>query len=222
MYVDYAKLLKSKLKDYAVVQGLPSIITCNVLGAEKGKVLDVCSAPGGKAVYLAQNKNLEVYACDVYPHRVELIKKYALKLKCKNLKTFLADGTKTKDEWVDSFDYVLCDVPCSNLGVSRKKPDVFLNKSLEDVKGLAKLQYDILSNASKYVKHDGVLQYSTCTIIDSENKCVIEKFLDSHKDFELTDISIEGIDITNDKNMYTFYPHLTNTEGFFVGRLKRK
>lgn len=222
MYVDYSKLLKSKLKDYAVVQGLPSIITCNVLQAEKGKVLDVCSAPGGKAVYLAQNKNLEVFACDIYPHRVELIKKYALKLKCKNIKIFISDGTKLKDEWVNKFDYVLCDVPCSNLGVSRKKPDVFLNKSIDDVKGLSKLQYDILCNSANYVKSGGILQYSTCTIIDAENKCVIEKFLSIHKEFELTEINVNGIDITNDKNMYTFYPHLTNTEGFFIGRLRRK
>lgn len=222
MYVDYSKLLKSKLKDYAVVQGLPSIITCNVLGANKGKVLDVCSAPGGKAIYLAQNKNLEVYACDIYPHRVELIKKYAQKLKCKNVKTFIKDGTKFDEGWKDSFDYVLCDVPCSNLGVSRKKPDVFLNKSLEDVKGLSKLQYNILCNSAKYVKHGGVLQYSTCTIIDSENKNVIEEFLENNKDFELTEINVNGINIFNDDNKYTFYPHLTNTEGFFIGRLKRK
>lgn len=222
MYVDYAKLLKSKLKDYAVVQGLPSIITCNALSATKGKVLDVCAAPGGKSVYLAQNKNLEIYSCDIYPHRVELIKKYAQKLKCKNITAVISDGTKFNEEWLNQFDYVLCDVPCSNLGVSRKKPDVFLNKSLEDVKGLTKLQYDILSNSARYVKSGGILQYSTCTIIDSENKCIIDKFLDNHKDFELTDISVDGINITNDNKKYTFYPHLTNTEGFFIGRLKRK
>lgn len=222
VYLDYAKLLKSKLKDYAVVQGLPSIITCNALLADKGNVLDVCSAPGGKAVYLASNKNLEVYACDVYPHRVELIKKYATKLKCKNIKTFIVDGTKTKEEWLDKFDFVMCDVPCSNLGVSRKKPDVFLNKTLEDAKELSKLQYDILCNSAKYVKKGGILQYSTCTIIDLENKNVIEKFLSTHSDFELTSIDISGINITNDNNMYTFYPHLTNTEGFFIGRLRRK
>lgn len=222
VYLDYAKLLKSKLKDYAVVQGLPSIITCNALLADKGNVLDVCSAPGGKAVYLASNKNLEVYACDVYPHRVELIKKYATKLKCKNIKTFIVDGTKTKEEWLDKFDFVMCDVPCSNLGVSRKKPDVFLNKTLEDAKKLSKLQYDILCNSAKYVKKGGILQYSTCTIIDLENKNVIEKFLSTHSEFELTSIDISGINITNDNNMYTFYPHLTNTEGFFIGRLRRK
>ena len=115
----------------------------------------------------------------------------------------------------------MCDVPCSNLGVSRKKPDVFLNKTLADAKTLAGIQYQILDNSAKYVKSGGILQYSTCTILDFENKNVIEKFLANHKDFELTEINFGDINITNDKNMYTFYPNLTKTEGFFIGRLRR-
>lgn len=222
MYVDYAKLLKcDELKDNYIIQGLPSIITCNVLGADKGRVLDVCSAPGGKSVYLAQNRDLEVNSCDVYSHRIELVKKYAQQVGVK-LKTFVCDGTKYKSDWKEYFDFVMCDVPCSNLGVSRKKPDVFLNKSLADAKTLAGLQYQILENSAKYVKKGGVLQYSTCTILDFENKNVLSKFLKNHQDFELTTIDFNGIDITNDNNMYTFYPNLTKTEGFFIGRMIRK
>lgn len=221
MYVDYAKLLKiDDLKDKYIVQGLPSIITCNVLGAVKGRVLDVCSAPGGKSVYLAQNRNLQVYSCDIHKHRVELVDKYAKSTGVK-LNTFVQDGTKFNPLWESKFDYVMCDVPCSNLGVSRKKPDVFLNKTLADAKTLAGIQYQILDNSAKYVKPGGILQYSTCTILDFENKNVIEKFLANHKDFELTEIDFGDINITNDKNMYTFYPNLTKTEGFFIGRLRR-
>ena len=221
MYVDYAKLLKvDELKDKYIVQGLPSIITCNVLGAEKGRVLDVCSAPGGKSVYLAQNRSLQVYSCDIHKHRVELVDKYAKSVGVK-LNTFVQDGTKFNPLWDKKFDYVMCDVPCSNLGVSRKKPDVFLNKTLADAKTLAGIQYQILDNSAKYVKPGGILQYSTCTILDFENKNVIEKFLANHKDFELTEINFGDINITNDKNMYTFYPNLTKTEGFFIGRLRR-
>ena len=222
LYVDYAKLLKTDLKSCYVVQGLPSIITCNVMCAEKGKVLDVCSAPGGKAVYLAENKNLEIYACDIHPHRVDLIKKYAKSQNANNIKTFIQDGTKINENWLEKFDYVMCDVPCSNLGVSRKKPDVFLNKDLSDVKTLAGVQYKILETSAKYVKKGGILQYSTCTILDNENSDVVNKFLKNHSDFELTPINIDGINITNENNMYTFYPNLTNTEGFFIGRLRRK
>lgn len=221
MYVEYSKLLKTDLNDLYIVQGLPSIITCNVLGADKGRVLDVCSAPGGKAVYLAQNRNLEVYACDIHHHRVELVKKYAHSVGVRNIKTFVQDGTKLNEGWKEKFDFVMCDVPCSNLGVSRKKPDVFLNKSLDDVSTLAGLQYKILENSANYVKKGGVLQYSTCTILDNENKSVIMKFLKNHKDFKLTPININGLNLVNKDNMYTFFPNLTSTEGFFIGRLIR-
>ena len=220
LYLDYAKLLKTDLKDLFIVQGLPSIITCNALGADNGNVLDVCASPGGKSVYIAENPNVDVYSCDIYGHRVDLIKKYAKNVGVK-VKTFIQDGTKTKNEWINKFDYVLCDVPCSNLGVSRKKPDVFLNKSYEDTLSLAGIQYAILDNSAKYVKKGGVLQYSTCTILDKENKDVINKFLKNHKDFRLTPIDIQGINISNKDNMYTFYPNLTNTEGFFIGRMIR-
>lgn len=221
MYVDYSKLLKTDLNDYYIVQGLPSIITCNVLGADKGKVLDVCSAPGGKTVYLAQNRNLDVYACDIHPHRVDLVKKYARSVGVNNVKTFVQDGTKLNEAWKEKFDFVMCDVPCSNLGVSRKKPDVFLNKSFDDVSTLAGLQYKILETSASYVKKGGVLQYSTCTILDNENRNVILKFLKNHKDFKLTPIEVNGLNLDNIDNMYTFYPNLTSTEGFFIGRLIR-
>ena len=223
MYVNYSKLLKEKdLKGKYVVQGLPSIITCNVLGASSGKVLDVCAAPGGKSIYLAQNNNLDVFSCDIYGHRLDLVKQYAKNYDIKGIHYCLQDGTILNNNWINLFDYVLCDVPCSNLGVSRKKPDVFLNKSLSDAKMLSGIQYKILETSANYVKAGGILQYSTCTIIDLENKNVIEKFLKNHKDFELTDINVDGINLNNDNKMYTFYPNLTGTEGFFIARLRRK
>lgn len=222
MYVDYATLLKfDELSDYYIVQGLPSIITCNVLDANGGDILDVCSAPGGKSVYLAQNKSNRVYACDIHSHRIELVKKYASTYEV-NLNTFVADATKTNEDWIDRFDYVLCDVPCSNIGVSRKKPDVFLNKSRSDMQTLAGIQFQILNNSARYVKVGGVLQYSTCTILDMENKMVVEKFLSEHKNWELTPINVPGINLFDDNNMYTFYPNLTGTEGFFIARMRRK
>lgn len=222
IYVDYAKLLKTDLSKYYVVQGLPSIITCNVIGATSGKLLDVCSAPGGKAVYLAENKQLQIIACDIHSHRVELIKKYAKSQNAENIRCIIQDGTAVNENWIEKFDYVMCDVPCSNLGVSRKKPDVFLNKDLSDVKTLAGVQLKILETSAKYVKSGGILQYSTCTILDNENRHVVQKFLRNHADFELVPINFDGINITNEDNMYTFYPNLTNTEGFFIGRMRRK
>ena len=163
-----------------------------------------------------------MFSCDIYGHRLDLVKQYAKNYDIKNIHYCLQDGTILNDNWTDLFDYVLCDVPCSNLGVSRKKPDVFLNKSLSDAKMLSGIQYKILETSANYVKAGGILQYSTCTIIDLENKNVIEKFLKNHKDFELTDINVDGINLNNDNKMYTFYPNLTGTEGFFIARLRRK
>lgn len=223
IYVDYSKLLKTTdLSKYYIVQGLPSIVTCNVLGAKSGEVLDVCASPGGKSVLIAQSGDVSVYSCDIHAHRVELIKKYAKTYEVNNIKYFVQDGTVFREDWKEKFDYVLCDVPCSNLGVSRKKPDVFLNKSMADVSTLAGIQYKILCNSARYVKSGGVLQYSTCTILDNENKDVIMRFLKENKDFELTSINVDGLNVYDDNNLYTFYPNLTKTEGFFIGRLKRK
>lgn len=222
MYVDYAKLLKTDFTNFYIVQGLPSIIACNALGATSGRVLDICSAPGGKTAFLAQNNKLQIFANDIHAHRLELVKKYAKSLNLANIKYSIHDGTTVKNEWIDKFDYVLCDVPCSNLGVSRKKPDVFLNKSLSDVKTLAGIQYKILQTSARYVKSGGILLYSTCTILDDENKNVVKKFLKNNTDFQLTPLTIDNLNMTNENDLYTFYPHLTKTEGFFIGRMTRK
>ncbi|MBP5651629.1 MAG: 16S rRNA (cytosine(967)-C(5))-methyltransferase RsmB [Clostridia bacterium] len=224
MYVDYNKLLEyTELKDYYVVQGLPSIITALSVGAEHNdKVLDCTSAPGGKACLIAGLDNtIRVTACDLHIHRVALIKKYASSLKLNNVIPLVADATKFDEKWQDTFDRVLCDVPCSGMGVVTKKPDILLNRSMSDVNELVGLQYQILCNNSKYVKHGGTLVYSTCSIIDKENEGIIQKFLKSHSDFKLVSIDTHKINVSNNGNMYTFYPHLTQTEGFFIAKLER-
>ncbi len=224
MYVDYTKLLEhDELTKYHVVQGLPSIITALSVGAKPNdKVLDATSAPGGKACLIAgQDNSIRVTACDLHIHRVGLIRKYANSLGLTNVVPLIADATKYKPEWDKAFDCVLCDVPCSGMGVVTKKPDILLNRTLSDVNELVGLQYQILCNNAKYVKSGGTLVYSTCSILHAENENVILKFLDSHKDFKLVPIDTYGIDVTNKDNMYTFYPHLTHTEGFFIGRLVR-
>ena len=224
-YVEYSALLRLKaLKGKYIVQGLPSIVTCNVLGVEPStKVLDVCSAPGGKTAYIAGlDSSIEVTACDLHQHRVELVKTYVKNLGLSNVTCVKADGTKENADFVGQFDYVLCDVPCSNLGLARKKPDVLLNKSKMDVSTLAGVQCKILENAHKYVKSGGTLLYSTCTILPQENEMVVNKFLATHKDMSLVKIDIDGLNLVEKDSTYTFYPHISGTEGFFIGKMVKR
>ena len=224
MYVDYEQLLKHEdLNNYYVVQGLPSIITALSVGAiANDKVLDCTSAPGGKACLIAGLDNsIRVTACDLHVHRVALIRKYAQSLNLTNVIPLVADATKYDAKWDGTFDRVLCDVPCSGMGVVTKKPDILLTRTMADVNELVGLQYQILCNNARYVKHGGTLTYSTCSIIDKENQGVVTKFLATHPDFKLVPINVYGVNVTQDNNMYTFYPHLTKTEGFFIAKMER-
>lgn len=224
-YVDYASLLKLKaLKGKYVVQGLPSIVTCNVMGVvPNSNVLDVCSAPGGKTAYIAGlDSSISVTACDLHSHRVDLIKTYVKNLGLSNVTAITQDATVEREDFIERFDYVLCDVPCSNLGLARKKPDVLLNKEKSDVSTLKGVQYKILCNAYKYVKKGGTLLYSTCTILPQENEEVVTKFLSTHKDMTLEKIDIDGLNLVEKGNTYTFYPHISGTEGFFIGKMVKK
>ncbi len=223
--VDYNALLKyPELTKYYVVQGVPSIVTALSVGAKAGdKVLDATSAPGGKACLIAGlEPSIRVTACDLHIHRVGLIRAYAQSLGLSNVAPLMCDATKYNKDWQNAFDCVLCDVPCSGMGVVTKKPDILLNREPQDIAELAGLQYQILCNNAQYVRSGGTLVYSTCSILPEENEQIITKFLRSHPEFERQAINTFGLNVTNKDNMYTFYPHLTGTEGFFICRMVRK
>ena len=143
-------------------------------------VLDLCAAPGGKACYIAENlPGAHVTACDIHPHRVELIKKYAARMGVKNITPMRTDATVFNPQWEGKFDAVLCDVPCTGLGVIRKKPDILLRLRQSDIAQLAQIQVQILGNALKYVKSGGAVVYCTCTVTKEENEDVTRAFADS-------------------------------------------
>ena len=174
------------------------------------RILDVCAAPGGKSFtigYILED-DCEVVSCDIYPHRVELIKKGANRLDLKCIKPIVNDATVYNSE-LGLFDSVLCDVVCSGFGVISRKPDIKLKKCES---GIEELQYKILDTSSKYVKSGGRLVYSTCTLKKSENEEITAKFLSEHKDF------VFDTDSYNDK---TFFPHMDNTDGFFISVFKK-
>jgi len=224
LYVEYSQLIKlAELHDKYIVQGLPSIITANNIPKDAINILDLCASPGGKSVLMAQNNpDATIYSCDVSDNRVDLIKKYAESYNIKNIKIFKNDATVLNKNWIEKFDAVLCDVPCSNLGIANKKPDVLLNRSKETLEELKDIQINILNQANNYVKKGGILIYSTCSIMKDENEKIIGEFLKNNNNYILTEVDTNGVEVEKYHNLCTFYPHISNCEGFFVGRLKKK
>ena len=118
-------------------------------------------------------------------------------------------------------DAVICDVPCSGLGIIRKKPDIRY-KDLKEMEALPALQLEILSNQARYVRPGGVLMYSTCTVLRRENEDVVKAFLETHHDFYLEPLALPGVFPKNETGMLTLIPGEYDTDGFFICRLRRK
>lgn len=172
---------------------------------------DVCAAPGGKtftAAQYLQNRG-KIYAFDLYSQRVNLITDGAERLGISIIDAQPHDAAEPIPELFGVADRVLCDVPCSGLGTIRRKPEIRY-KDLAFVDNLTELQYNILINASKILKHNGVLVYSTCTLNRAENESVCDRFLKNNPDFERLG------------DYRTLLPHKDGTDGFFFARLRRK
>lgn len=205
--------LESFRKGLFHVQGLASQICAEVLGAKEGeRIIDLCAAPGGKSFTIAQmmSGKGELLSCDVYPHRTALIDSGAQRLGLDCITTCVADASKFYSR-IEKADRVLCDVPCSGLGVISSKPEIKY-KELDSFKALPDLQYEILSNAAKYLKKGGRLVYSTCTLNKKENDKVCDRFLNEHPEFKC----VHPIAQENSGNYYTFFPHISGTDGFFI------
>ena len=173
------------------------------------KVLDCCSAPGGKsfaAAILMQNEG-SILSCDIHEKKLRLIKESAERMKLDIISTRSMDASEYIPELDGQFDLVIADVPCSGIGVIAKKSEIRLKKE-EDIKSLPDIQKKIISNVCRYVKISGRLLYSTCTVFKEENENIINHFLEEHKNFRL---------ITGRK----FIPGRDNTDGFFAAVLER-
>lgn len=205
------------------VQDLSSQLCASLLNAKEGdSVLDVCSAPGGKAFTICEHMNDKgsVTACDIYPARVRLIQDSAQRLGLNSISAVVSDASAFNESF-QQFDKVLCDVPCSGLGIIRRKPEIKY-KSPDDIDKLHNLQYLILCMTARYVKPGGHLVYSTCSLNPAENTAICNKFLSENKDFK-TAIIPDGdkFGIIED-NMLTVMPHLNDTDGFFIAIFERK
>ena len=183
------------------------------LGIASGmSVLDVCSAPGGKAfsAAFAMRDKGRIVACDLHENKLKRIRDGAVRLGIGCIETQAADGRVFRPEWAEAFDAVLCDVPCSGLGIIRKKPDIRY-KDMRAFAGLPDIQRAILENASRYVKPDGLLVYSTCTVLPEENAGVTDAFLRSHSEF--TPVP--------DDHGAAFWPQRDQTDGFYIFRMRK-
>lgn len=212
--IDQLSLFK---KGYFTVQDESSMLVGHILDpTAKDYVLDLCAAPGGKTTHLSQlmgNKG-QIYACDISDKKLDLVKENVKRLGLNNIRMFLNDGTVLNENFVDKFDKVLLDAPCSGLGIIRRKPDIKYQKTEETIKDLNQVQYTMLTHSAKYVKSGGVLVYSTCTIEASENRDMIDKFLSEQPEFERVYI--------NDTEDLQMYPNVDGTDGFYICKLRRR
>lgn len=176
------------------------------------KVLDMCAAPGGKTTHMAElMENCgEITAWDIHPHKVELIKKNANRLGISIIEAKAHDARLPDEEHLEYFDKIMVDVPCSGLGILRKKPDIKWQRKIEDLEALTAVQAEVLKNAARHLKSGGALLYSTCTLNRAENENIVEAFLRENPDFK------------QDGEFRTLLPHRDNTDGFFFAKLRKR
>ncbi len=205
------------------VQDLASQLCCRALEPRPGDtVLDLCAAPGGKsfAAAMAMEGTGSILSCDIYPHKAQLIAKGAERLGFSNITAQCRDASERNPAWLEAFDAVIADVPCSGLGIIRKKPDIRYKdpKPLED---LPQVQRAILENAAGYVKPGGVLMYSTCTILPRENGEIVSAFLEKHPEFVWEAFELPGAAGRVEAGEITLWPQVHQTDGFFICKLRK-
>ncbi len=221
--------LRAYQDGWLTAQGEGSMTAVRALDARRGMtVLDMCAAPGGKSVYIAQRAedNCKLYAFDIHEHKTELIAQTAARLGIKSIAPACADASVPMLQFEGKADRVLVDAPCSGLGIIGKKPDIKYAWSAEKEEALAALQLKILRACKAYVKSGGVLVYSTCTIGEKENLGVVRAFLKGSPEFVLCDMTEalpKGIVKETAKDGYAaFFPDTDGMDGFFVCKMMRK
>lgn len=184
---------------------------------ENDIVFDLCSAPGGKAYTICEmmNNKGKVLCFDIYENRVSLIINGAKRLGLTSIEGAVSDAS-IYNESLGLADKVLCDVPCSGLGIIGRKPEIKY-KEEKELLDLPNIQLSIINNAARYLKNGGRLVYSTCTLSKDENEKVCEKFINSHPDFKAV-----GVFFEDDECMKTLMPHKNESDGFFIACFKRE
>ena len=210
---------------YVTVQDESAMLVAPSMDIEEDMtVLDLCSAPGGKTTHISEimNNTGKVLAFDIHKNKLSLILSNVQRLGIKNINCSTLDATIYTSELEDSGDRVLIDVPCSGLGIIRKKPEIKYTKTSKELKEIVKIQKEIMKNAAKYVKKDGVILYSTCTLNKEENENNIQWFLKNHPNFKLEPLFYGNVDnvIYSEEGYATILPN-KYMDGFFIAKIRR-
>jgi 16S rRNA (cytosine967-C5)-methyltransferase len=188
---------------------------------EDDLVVDCCSAPGGKsfASAILSGDKAEIHSFDLHESKLSLIESGRDRLGLSSIVVDARDALTPDDQLLFRADKVICDAPCSGLGVLGKKPDLRYKDS-SVMTELPPLQYNILTASSKYLKVGGELVYSTCTLNPDENELIVEKFLSENSGFEAVPFTVGNLESKN--GMLTLLPHIHGTDGFFIAKIRRK
>lgn len=200
-------------KGYFTIQDISAGQTARILNPQPGElVLDACSAPGGKTTYMAElmkNKG-KIEAWDIHEHRTKLVEQNAQRLGINIIETKVKDASLYDEKLKEKFDKILLDVPCLGIGVIKRKPDIKWKRKPEDVKNITEIQKKILDNCSKYLKKNGVMVYSTCSILEKENQDIVDEFLKENNEYYIRPEETRNI-LTNEEK-----------DGFFICKVYRK
>lgn len=226
---DYLAGLDSFQKGLFSVQDISSMLVCEIADPNEGdKVIDVCAAPGGKSLHIAEklNGSGHVEARDLTPYKVGLIQENIERTGLNNITAVCQDAVKYDENSAENADIVIADLPCSGLGVLGKKTDLKYKATEEGCEQLSELQREILSVVHKYVKPDGTLVYSTCTINPAENMENVHWFLQEYPQFELSDIHDRLCgelqkDVMED-GCLQLLPGVHQSDGFFIACFRKK
>ncbi|AQS09285.1 ribosomal RNA small subunit methyltransferase B [Clostridium saccharobutylicum] len=208
------------------VQDESAMLIAPLLELEEGmQVIDLCSAPGGKTTHISEilQNTGKVLAFDVHESKLGLIKDNCDRLGITNVEVNINDATKLNADLISCSDRVLIDVPCSGIGIIRKKPEIKWNKKRTDLRQIIPIQRDIMENAWQYLKRGGIMVYSTCTLNKEENEENIEWFLNKYKDCEIKKVFVGKQDnlVYNKDGSLTIMPN-ERMDGFFVAKLQKK
>ncbi len=219
---------RKKLSGHFTVQDQSSQLVSLALNPEPGDfVLDLCAAPGGKTTHIAElmQNSGRIYATDIYESRLKSVDYLAENLGIKIIKTYPHDASVVDESLIGRADKVLADVPCSGLGIIRRKPDIKYKENITNFKEINEIQYQILYAGYRYLKRGGTLVYSTCTLNPSENIEMIKTFIGLHPDLVIDKIESPHIKgsalMMGEKGYIEIFPDTHHSDGFFICRLKK-